>query len=55
MPEMKGTKFKDKVTQHVYMVKKASDWLVLMEREDNRYEILTTIGVLKTFYEEVKQ
>ncbi len=53
--KMQGKKFKDKVSQHVYRVKKSNDWMVLIENEDNGHGILTTVRILKTFYEEVKQ
>jgi hypothetical protein len=52
---MEGKQFKDKVSQHVYRIKKSRDWMVFMENEDNGHEILTSVRILKTFYEEVKQ
>lgn len=51
--KIKGGRFQDKNTHSLYRVKWKSDWVVLLEKEDGTAQILTTLNVLKSFYEKV--
>ena len=50
---LKGVRFKDRNTDAIYRVKTINDWLVLLEREGGYGQFLTTLDVLKSFYERV--
>ena len=49
--KMKGGRFRDKNTRATYRVKAANDWIVLLEKEDGSARILTSLDILKSFYE----
>jgi len=46
-----GGRFRDKNTHTTYRVKAANDWIVLLEKEDGSTRILTSLDILKFFYE----
>jgi hypothetical protein len=52
--KMKGGRFRDKNTRATYRVKAANDWIVLLEKEDGSTQILTSLNILKSFYEKVE-
>jgi hypothetical protein len=49
--KIKGGRFRDKNTHATYRVKTANDWIVLLEKEDGSTQILTSLDILKSFYE----
>jgi hypothetical protein len=51
--QVRGRRFRDKNTQATYRVKAANDWIVLLEKEDGSAQILTSLNILKSFYEKV--
>ena len=48
---LKGARFRDKSTGVTYRVKAVSNWIVLLERENGSARILTSLNILKCFYE----
>ncbi len=53
--KIKGGRFRDKNTHATYRVKAANDWIVLLEKEDGSGQILTSLDILKCFYEKMEK
>jgi hypothetical protein len=51
--KVQGGRFRDRNTRATYRVKAANDWIVLLEKEDGSAQILTSLNILKSFYEKV--
>ena len=49
--KIRDGRFRDKNTLATYRVKAANEWIVLLEKEDGSAQILTSLDILKLFYE----